>query len=105
MGTTRLILANRDSLRQHLDDLNERGQHPVAVGIDSNQQPFLITLVGPYAEGEDVFFDSPWQSDIDYGERIDGEWVPKKPHCEECRGMVHGIEDLKYPVTILAILP
>lgn len=101
--TIRLVIAEQEGLRLHLDNLNETGKRPVAVGIDSTESPFLITLMGPYTEYEDVFFDSPWQSDLDMGERVDGEWVPKKPHCEECRGMVHGMKDIKFPVTILAV--
>lgn len=102
MNTTTITLENSDDLRTYLDDLNEGGKHPIAAGLHSEGFPFLITLVGPYAEGEDVFFDSPWQSDIDYGSRIDGEWVPKKPNCDECGGMVHGIEDLVFPVVVFA---
>jgi hypothetical protein len=94
-------IADAGGLREHLDALNEAGQTPVAVGVDSGPQSFLITLVGPYAESEDVFFDSPWQGDIDYGERVDGVWVPKQPRCEDCRAMSHGIEDLRFPVVVL----
>ncbi len=96
------VLADADALREHLDDLNEVGERPVAVGMDASRQPFLITLVGPYVEDEDVIFDSPWQSDCDYGERISGEWVPHPPRCDECQAQVHGIEDLRFPVTVLA---
>lgn len=95
--TTTVTMPDAEALRDHLDGLNEAGTTPISVGIDANGSPFLITLVGPYVESEDVFFDSPWQGDRDYGERIDGEWVAKKPHCEECRAMVHGINDIKYP--------
>lgn len=105
MGTIRLIFADREGLRLHLDNLNEDGKQPTAVGLDSTPRPFLITLVGPYAEGEEVLFDSPWQSDVGYGDLVDGKWVPKKPRCAECNGIVHEIEDLRYPVTVLAIAP
>lgn len=100
--TSTVTLADAEALRDHLDALNEAGTTPIAVGWDATPQPFLITLVGAYADGEDVFFDSPWQDDRDYGERIDGVWVPKPPHCEECRAQVHGIDDLRYPVIVLA---
>jgi hypothetical protein len=83
-----LVLADRDALREHLDGLNESGEAPVAVGIDAAPQPFLITLVGPYAESEDVFFDSPWQGDTDYGEPGRRRVVPKQPRCDDCRAMV-----------------
>lgn len=97
-----LTIGSAEALRGHLDALNEAGVHPIVVGIDACPQPFLITLVGPYAESEDVFFDSPWQGDVDYGERVDGVWVPKQPRCEDCRAVSHGIEDLRFPVTVLA---
>lgn len=102
-GTIRQVFADQEGLRQHLDNLNERGESPIAVGIDNTPQPFLITLIGPYAEGEAVFFDSPWQSDTDHGKRENGVWVPKKPHCTDCNGMEYGIEDLRFPVTVLVI--
>lgn len=92
---------DRDRLRRHLDGLNDSGKNPICTGIASNGQPFLITLVGAYAEYEEVFFDSPWQSDTDHGKRVDGEWVPHPPRCEDCGAQVYGIEDLSYPVTIL----
>lgn len=97
----RNVLADAEALRAHLDALNEAGICPVAVGVDASVRPFLITLVGCYAEGEHVFFDSPWQSDIDYGELVDGVFVPRPPYCDDCRGHVHGIEDLRFPVTVL----
>lgn len=103
MGTIRLVFTDQEGLRLHLDNLNESGIHPIAVGIDATPQPFLITLVGPYAEGQEVFFDSPWQSDTGHGKTVDGVWVPKKPHCTDCNGMVYDIEDLRYPVTVLAM--
>lgn len=93
--------ADCDALREHLDTLNEAGTTPISVGVDAAAQPFLITLIGCYAESEHVFFDSPWQSDIDQGERVNGEWVPKQPYCDDCRAMVHGIEDLRFPVFVL----
>jgi len=93
---------NATDLREHLDLLDEAGITPVAVGIDATPQPFLITLVGIYAESEDVIFDSPWQSDIQYGERVDGVWVPKPPRCDECMAQVHAMEHLRFPVTVLA---
>jgi hypothetical protein len=87
------VLPDADALRDHLDALNEGGTHPVAVGWDATPQPFLITLVGPYAESEDVLFDSPWQSDVD--------WRDGHSNCEDCNGWSHGIEHLRYPVTVL----
>lgn len=102
-GTIRQVFTDQEGLRNHLDELNERGQTPIAVGVDNTPQPFLITLVGPYAEGEAVFFDSPWQSDTDHGKRVDGVWVPKTPHCHECNGMEYDIDDLRFPVTVLVI--
>lgn len=87
-----VVLADAGVLREHLDALNEAGEHPAAVGIDSTPQPFLITLVGAYAEGEDVLFDSPWQADIDWNQ---------PPRCGECNGQAHHIEDLRFPVTVL----
>lgn len=96
-----VILADAEALRDHLDGLNEAGTRPVAVGIDDVGQPFLITLVGPYVESEDVIFDSPWQSDLDMGERVDGVWVPH-PSCDECSAaQAHSINDIRYPVTLL----
>jgi hypothetical protein len=95
--TSRLVeLDDREALRDHLDALNENGQHPAAVGWTAPPypQPFLITLVGPYAEGEDVFFDSPWQTDVD--------WRDGHSNCEDCGGWSHGIEHLRYPVTVMA---
>lgn len=88
--------ADADALREHLHDLNERGISPVAVGWtgDPSRQPFLITLVGCYADGEDVLFDSPWQTDI--------QWRTGSGRCDECNGWSHGIEDLHYPVTVMA---
>lgn len=100
-GDVTIVLSEAAALREYLDNLNEAGTRPIVVGIDASPQPFLITLIGPYAESEDVFFDSPWQSDIDYGERVDGEWVPKQPRCDECQAMVHGIEDLRFPVVVI----
>lgn len=99
-----LSFETKDDLRQYLDDLNEEGLHPIAVGLHGNGYPFLITLVGPYVEGEDVIFDSPWQGDIDYGKQVDGAWVPKEPRCDNCMAMVHGIEDLTFPVTVFATM-
>ena len=92
--TPAVVLADAEALREHLDALNEHGVTPLAVGIDAWANPFLITLVGPYADGEHVLFDSPWQGDTDWrnGERV----------CEDCRGHVHGIGDLRYPVTLMA---
>lgn len=87
------LLRDAEALRGHLDALNESGTTPVVVGRDATPQSFLITLVGPYAEGEHVFFDSPWQGDVD--------WSNGHTHCDECRGHVHGIEDLRYPVVVM----
>lgn len=100
---TLITLADADALRQHLDDLNESGTDPIAVGWSAPPypRPFLITLVGCYADSEDVLFDSPWQRDVDYGERIDGKWVPRPPRCEECQAQAHGIENLSYPVVVV----
>jgi hypothetical protein len=98
---TPLVLADGDALRDHLDALNEAGEHPVAVGWDAAPEPFLITLVGPYADGEDVLFDSPWQRDCDYGKRVDGVWVPHPPRCDECQAQAHSMDDLRFPVTVL----
>lgn len=95
-ATTRLVLRDREDLRAHLDMLNEAGKSPIAVGADDRGLPFLITLVGPYAEGEAVFFDSPWQSDVD--------WRDGSTHCTECNGHEHGIEHLRFPVTLLQVL-
>jgi hypothetical protein len=92
--TPAVVLTDAEALREHLDTLNEHGVTPLAVGIDAWANPFLITLIGPYAESEHVFFDSPWQGDID--------WRNGHRHCEECMGHVHGIEDLRYPVTLMA---
>lgn len=85
-----------DALRRYLDDLNENGCHPIVVGWTAPPYPqaFLITLVGCYADGEDVLFDSPWQTDI--------QWANGREHCPECMGHVHGIGDLRYPVTVMA---
>jgi hypothetical protein len=88
-----LTFADEEALRGHLDALNESGNTPVAVGIDGVGAPFLITLVGPYAESEDVLFDSPWQSDVD--------WRDGHSNCEDCRGWSHGIDNLRYPVTVM----
>lgn len=101
MSPSTLVLDDADALRDHLDALNEGGTIPIAVGWDATPQPFLITLIGPYAESEDVLFDSPWQGDRDYGERIDGVWVPHPPHCDECQGQVHAMRHLRFPVTVL----
>lgn len=97
-ATTRLVLRDKEALRAHLDMLNEQGMGPIAVGADDWGRPFLITLVGPYAEGEAVFFDSPWQTDVTYD---DGHG---SPHCDECNGWEWDIDHLKYPVTILQVL-
>jgi hypothetical protein len=89
----RMILEDEDALRAHLDGLNESGVHPVAVGVDNGGQPFLITLTGPYAEHEDVFFDSPWQGEV----ARDGPY-----RCDECSGMEpDDMEHLKFPVVIM----
>lgn len=88
-----LPIQDAEGLREHLDALNEAGESPVVVGWDARSMPFLITLIGCYAEGEHVFFDSPWQSDID--------WRDGYAHCDECRGRYHGIEHLRYPVAVL----
>jgi hypothetical protein len=96
-----LTFPDADALRDHLDALNEDGESPVAVGIDNSGQPFLITLVGPYVESEDVLFDSPWHNDRDYGERINGVWVPHPPRCNECRAYVHEMRHLRFPVTVM----
>lgn len=100
---TLLALADADALRVHLDALNETGQTPVVVGWTAppHPQPFLITLVGCYADSEDVLFDSPWQSDTNHGELVNGEWVPHPPRCDECQAQVYAIEDLGYPVTVM----
>lgn len=82
-----------DDLRRHLDDLNDAGVSPIAVGVDAIDQPFLITLVGPYAEREDVFFDSPWQREHDHG------GVPSR--CEDCDAYSHTIDHLRFPVTVV----
>lgn len=91
-----LELADADALRQHLDDLNDNGHHPIAVGWTAPPYPapFLVALVGCYADGEDVLLDSPWQTDLD--------WSNGSTRCEECHGHAHGIADLRYPVTIMA---
>lgn len=86
-------MADADALREHLDTLNENGLHPVVVGWDAGSQPFLISLTGCYADGEDVLFDTPWQSDI--------QWANGRTHCDECLGHVHGLSDLRFPVTVL----
>jgi hypothetical protein len=94
-----LPMTDADALRDHLHALNEEGIVPRAVGHDAHAQPFLITLVGPYAEGEDVLFDSPWQNDIDWNQ---------PPRCDECQGQAHGMDDLRFPVVVLcdpAFLP
>ncbi len=88
-----LLLADAEALRDHLDALNDDGQHPVAVGLDDLGQPFLIALVGPYADGEHVLLDSPWQREVTYS--------TGHTYCDECLGHVHGIEHLRYPVAVL----
>ena len=50
---------------------------------------------------EDVLFDSPWQTDCDYGEMVDGEWVPQPLRCDECMAHVSGIEHIRFPVTVM----
>lgn len=90
-----------EGLRDHLEDLNESGRSPIAVGTDNLARPFLITLVGPYAEGEEVFFDSPWQSDVEYGRRVEGTWVPLPPRCDDCLAHVHGLEDISFPARVM----
>jgi hypothetical protein len=92
-----LVLADADALRDHLDALNEAGERCTAAGMDSTPQPFLIALVGAYADGEDVLFDSPWQGDVD--------WRDGHSNCEDCNGWSHGIEHLRYPVTVLVATP
>lgn len=99
-----LTLPDEEALRDHLDALNEAGHHPVAVGWDKREQPFLMTLVGAYADGEDVLFDSPWQRDIDYGDRVNGEWVPHPPRCNDCQGQAHAMEHLRFPVVVMSTL-
>lgn len=84
-----------DELRAHLDALNEDGMHPAAAGLDGNGAPFLIALTGCYADGEDVLFDSPWQTDI--------EWSNGRQRCDECLGRVHGLDDLTFPVAVAAL--
>lgn len=96
-----MTFADDRALRAHLDALNEAGVTPVAVGYDT-VQPFLITLIGCYAESEDVLFDSPWQGDVSYGEMVNGEWVPLPPRCDDCMAHVHGMEHLRFPVTVMS---
>lgn len=88
-----VLLADAEALREHLDALNDAGESAVTIGYDSAPQPFLITLTGPYAEGESVFFDSPWA-----GHDITGADI----HCDECRGEVCGIDHLRFPVTVMS---
>lgn len=94
-------LLDQNHLRQYLDHLNENGLDPIIVGWDATSRPFLITLVGCYADSEDVLFDSPWQQDTNHGKMVDGEWVPHSPRCEECMAQVYEISDLTYPVRIM----
>lgn len=96
-----VTMPDAEALRDHLDGINEAGTQPIAVGIDKFGSPFLISLVGPYVESEDVIFDSPWQSDTNHGERVDGVWVPHPARCEECQAQAYGINDIRYPVTLL----
>lgn len=102
MTPSLVTFADADALREHLDALNEDGQQPTAVGWDATPQPFLITLAGPYVESEDVLFDTPWQSDVDYGERINGVWVPLPTRCDDCHAHVHEMKHLRFPVTVVA---
>lgn len=91
-ATTCRMIGGPGELRRHLDDLNESGVLPVVVGLTRDGAPFLITLVGPYAEREDVLFDSPWQREVSYD-------VP--PRCEDCDGVSHTMDHLRFPVTVV----
>lgn len=85
-------LKDADALREHLDALNEEGNTTVAVGLTAADQPFLITLTGPYAENEHVLLDSPWQTDIDW----------QRPRCDECGAVQPDtIDALAYPVKVM----
>ena len=88
-----LPLANADQLRNLLDYLNESGDDHRAVGMDSRGQPFLIALSGCYADTEVVIYGDPWDPEVDYG-------VGRR--CDECNGSnFHGMDSLRFPVTVL----
>lgn len=53
-------IVDADSLREHLDQLNESGTQPVVAGMDADKRPFLCFLTGIYADSEEVLFDNPW---------------------------------------------
>lgn len=85
--------ADAAALRAHLDAINELGWDYRAVGIDAVNEPFLITLHGPYAETEQVFFVSPWDGEVDHG---------TGQKCDECcAANPHTIDQIRYPVEVL----
>lgn len=88
-----ISLPDADALRAHLDALNEKGIEYRAAGEDANGEPFLITLRGPYAEYEEVFYVSPWDGEVDHqnGEK-----------CEDCcAANPYTIDQISYPVRVL----
>lgn len=92
-GVELCFLADAVALRAHLDALNDHGIDFRAAGMDSRGAPFLIALSGPYAESEQVFYGSPWDSEVDWGT---GRW------CAECNAAnPHSIESLAFPVVVL----
>lgn len=86
------MIGGPDELRRYLDDMNDAGIPPIVVGLTPIGAPFLITLVGPYAEREDVFFDSPWQREVGYD---------VSPRCEDCDAYSHTMDHLQFPVTVV----
>ena len=84
------VLHTATELRDHLNHLNYSGLASAAAGIDDRDNAFLIALNGPYADTEDVVFDTPWASDVD-----------RERQCEECGAMkLWPITDLSYPVAV-----
>lgn len=90
------ILQDPDEVQSHLDGLNEAGYDTTVVGRDARDLPFIVHLIGQYADVTNVYMYDPWDWEID---------VPlANRECDDCnaRGALK-LEHLSYPVTLMVM--
>lgn len=87
-----------EEVQKHLDDLNEAGEATTAIGRDARDLPFIVYLIGQYADITNVWMNDPWDYEVEVPGVIQGM-------CEDCNP--HGplqLEHLNYPVIVMAAL-
>lgn len=78
-----------------LHAMNEQGIEPKLSGLDAEGQPFLVQILGPYAERVAVTLNTPWDSEVSYHNTLHD--------CEECGAQGDwNLDALTFPVLTLS---